>query len=45
MASAGAILGAAVHVSLRRLAKWVVIVALLLVVATVILQNVGITSR
>ncbi len=44
MASAGAVLGAAAHVSLRRLAKWVLVVALLLLVATVILQNVGITS-
>jgi hypothetical protein len=45
MASAGAVLGAGVRVPLRRLAKWVLVATLLLVVATVILQNVGITSR
>ncbi|MEE8406856.1 MAG: hypothetical protein V3S32_06880 [Acidimicrobiia bacterium] len=45
MASAGAVLGAGVRVPLRRLAKRVLVAALLLVVATVILQNVAITSR
>jgi hypothetical protein len=44
MAAAGAVLSAAVGVPRRRLAKWVVIVALLLVLATIILQNVGIAS-
>jgi hypothetical protein len=42
MAAAGAVLGAAVHVPLRRLARWVLVVALVLAVVTIILQNVGI---
>jgi hypothetical protein len=45
MGAAGAVFVAAVHVPLRRLAKRVVVVALLLLVATVILQNVGIAKR
>ncbi len=45
MAAAGAVLGAAVGVPLRRLARWVVVVALLLLVATVIMQNVGIAPQ
>ena len=44
MASAGAVIGAGSRVPLRRIAKWVLVAALLLVVATVILQNVGIGS-
>ena len=44
MASAGAVLGAAVRVPVRQVARWVLVAALLLVVATVILQNVGIGS-
>jgi hypothetical protein len=43
MTAAGAVLGAAVRVPLRRLARWVLAVALVLLVVTIILQNVSIT--
>ena len=45
MATAGSVLGAVAHITLRRVARWVVIVALLLAVATVVLQNTGIAPR
>jgi hypothetical protein len=42
MAAAGAVLGAAVRVPLRQLVRRVVVVALVLLLVTIILQNVGI---
>ncbi len=44
MASAGAVLGAGARVPLRRLAKWVLVAAVVLLVATVVVQNLGIGS-
>ena len=45
MATAGAVLGAAVRVPLRRLTRWISIVALVLLILTIILQNVGIAPN
>jgi hypothetical protein len=46
MATAGAVLGAAAaQVPLRQVARWVLGGALLLVVATIILQNTGIAPQ
>lgn len=45
MTAAGAVLGSAVRVPLRRLMRRVAFVALLLVVVTIILQNVGIAPQ
>jgi hypothetical protein len=45
MATAGAVLGAAVRVPLCRLTRWISIVALVLLILTIILQNVGIAPN
>jgi hypothetical protein len=45
MATAGAVLGAAVRVPLRRLTRWISIAALVLLILTIILQNVDIAPN
>jgi len=45
MATAGAVLGAAAQAPLKQVARWVLGGALLLVVATIILQNTGIAPQ